>query len=129
MEIHSPDAFQIYQGNFEDLILHQSSGDAVNPSASSGGNGTSAADVAEVPKIKASKSTQDNLRALLDTEWAKQGRTNAELTTALEANAVPDKPNRVSNYLARLVKANIARRMKKEDGVYHFYPLPKAERV
>jgi hypothetical protein len=124
VEIHSMDAIEIYRNEFASLVQAASESKTDHGPDAANASNVSPGDDFGVPSITTSKRTQDNLKALFETDWAKQGRTNAELTRALEVNAVPDKPNIVSKYLSRLVKANIVRRIKK-DKVYHFYPLPR----
>jgi len=80
----------------------------------------------DVPAIKPTRSTTENIRLLFNTDWGKKPRSLAEVMKALEINAVPDKAPSVSIALQRSVKAGILRRIEKE-GVYQYYKLPSAE--
>ena len=78
----------------------------------------------DIPSIKSSKSTIQNLESLFSTPWGKTPRTLAEIVKALEVNAIPDKVASVNVYLRRLVKRGILRRLEKE-GKYHYFKLPE----
>ena len=69
---------------------------------------------ADIPVIKASKSTIDNIAALFDTPWGRTQRTFAEIMKALEVNAVPDTSGAISRDLYRLVQKGKLRRIEKE---------------
>ncbi len=58
---------------------------------------------ADIPAIKSTKSTTENLVLLFDTPWG-YTRTLAEIVRALEVNAVSDKVASVNVYLRRLVQ-------------------------
>jgi hypothetical protein len=79
---------------------------------------------ADIPAIKSSKSTIDNLAALFDTPWGKTPRALAEIMKALEVNAIPDKVSSVNVYLTRLVQRGKLRRLEKE-GKYVYFKLPE----
>jgi hypothetical protein len=81
-------------------------------------------DVAAMPLITPSKSNVENIKSLFNTPWGKTPRTNAEITKALEVNAVPVALKDVAVYLARLVKRGYLRRVEKE-GVYNYYKVPE----
>lgn len=126
IEIHSVDAIQIFRKDFEELVLQPSQTNTHEARALRMEMRTPRGESSDFPTIKTSKSTLENLKALFQTPWARTGKTVTELTEALEVNAVPDKPNNISSYLTRLVKAGVIRRIER-DGVYHFYPLPKTQ--
>jgi len=86
--------------------------------------GEIALNVAELPLITPSKNNIENIKLLFNTPWGKTPRTNAEVTKALEVNAVPVALTQVAKYLARLVKRGHLRRIKKE-GVYNYYKVPE----
>jgi predicted transcriptional regulator len=77
----------------------------------------------EAPSIKAASSTTENITALFETPWGRNPRTVADVIKALETNAVPDNPDSVATYLARLVKKQILRRVRKA-GKYQYYKVP-----
>jgi len=77
----------------------------------------------EIPVIRPSRSTIENIMALFEQDWGKKPRSVAEVMKALEVNAVPDHPAAVSTYLRRLVKRGFLRRIKK-DNLWHYYKLP-----
>jgi len=77
----------------------------------------------EIPVIRPSRSTMENIMALFEQDWGKKPRSVAEVMKALEVNAVPDHPAAVSTYLRRLVKRGFLRRIKK-DNLWHYYKLP-----
>jgi hypothetical protein len=79
---------------------------------------------ADIPAIKSSKSTTENLALLFDTPWGRTPRTLAEIMKALEVNAVPDKTSSVNVYLRRLVQKGALRRLEKE-GKYVYFKLPE----
>ena len=79
---------------------------------------------ADIPAIKSSKSTMDNLSALFDTPWGRTPRTLAEVMKALEVNAIPDKVQVVNVYMTRLVQRGKLRRLEKE-GKYVYFKLPE----
>jgi len=74
----------------------------------------------DIPTIKPSKSTTENILSLFQTPWGRQPRTLTEVIKALEINAVPDTPEKVSVYLARLVKKGILKRIEK-DGKWAYF--------
>ncbi|MEM2910270.1 MAG: hypothetical protein QXO01_04305 [Nitrososphaerota archaeon] len=74
----------------------------------------------DVPLIKPSKSTTDNIISLFQTSWGRQPHTLAEVIRALEMNAVPDTPEKTSVYLARLVKKGFLKRIEK-DGKWAYF--------
>ena len=78
----------------------------------------------DIPAIKSSKSTTENLTLLFDTPWGRTPRTLAEIMKALEVNAVPDKVSSVNVYLRRLVQKGALRRLEKE-GKYVYFRLPE----
>lgn len=77
----------------------------------------------DIPAIKSSKSTIENISSLFDTPWGKTPRTLAEIMKALEVNAVPDKIQSVNVYMRRLVQRGALRRLDKE-GKYVYFKLP-----
>ena len=79
---------------------------------------------ADIPAIKGSKSTTENLVLLFDTPWGRTPRMLAEIVKALEVNAVPDKMTSVNVYLRRLVQKGTLRRLEKE-GKYVYFKLPE----
>jgi len=81
------------------------------------------APVENIPVIKPSRSTMDNIIAMFNTDWGKKPRSVAEVMKALEINAVPDQASTVSTYLRRLVKRGILRRIQ-VNGLWHYYKLP-----
>lgn len=78
----------------------------------------------EVPVIKPSRSTMDNIMMLFEQNWGSKPRSAAEVMKALEINAVPENPATVSTYLRRLVKRGILRRIQRE-GLWHYYKIPE----
>lgn len=79
---------------------------------------------ADVPVIKASRRTMDNLESLFNTPWGRTPRSVAEVIKALEVNAVPDRANSVAIYLNRLVQRGKLRRIEKE-GKWAYIKLPE----
>lgn len=86
--------------------------------------GETAVNVAEMPLITPSKNIIDNIKALFDTPWGKTPRKNAEVSKALEVNALPVDNNQMSKYLTRQVHKGNLRRIEK-DGQYHYYKVPQ----
>jgi len=80
----------------------------------------------EIPVIKVQRSTQSNIQSLFETDWGKTPRSLAEVTKALEINAVPDKASSISIYLRRLVRKGVLRRLQR-DGRYHYIKIPDEE--
>lgn len=81
--------------------------------------------LSDIPSIKPSKSTAENIASLFGTPWGRQPRTLAEVVKALEVNAVPDRPENVSVYLNRLVKKGLLKRIKK-DGKWAYFKIPES---
>jgi hypothetical protein len=79
---------------------------------------------ADIPVIKPSKRTMENLESLFNTPWGKTPRSVAEVVKALEVNAVPDRASSVNIYLTRLVQRGILRRIEKE-GKWAYFKLPE----
>lgn len=79
---------------------------------------------ADVPVIKASHGTTDNLESLFNTPWGRTPRSLAETMKALEVNAVPDRASSVTTYLNRLVQRGKLRRIEKE-GKWAYIKLPE----
>lgn len=79
---------------------------------------------ADIPSIKSSKRTIDNLESLFGTPWGKTPRTLAEIVKALEVNAIPDRMESVNVYLRRLVQRGKLRRIEKE-GKFVYFKLPE----
>jgi hypothetical protein len=79
---------------------------------------------ADIPAIKGSKSTTENLVLLFDTPWGRTPRSLAEIIKALEVNAVSDKMTSVNSYVRRLVQKGTLRRLEKE-GKYVYFKLPQ----
>jgi len=50
----------------------------------------------EVPIIKATRKSIDNIALLFETEWGRTPRNSAEVAKALDVNAVPDSATAVS---------------------------------
>lgn len=82
--------------------------------------GTSATDI---PVIKPTKKTIENLALLFGTPWGRTPRSLAEAARALEVNAVPDRIVIISNNLIRLVKRGSLRRILK-DGKWVYFSIP-----
>jgi len=78
----------------------------------------------DIPVIKPSKRTMENLEALFDTPWGRTPRIVAEVLKALEVNAVPDRVSSVNVYLTRLVQRGKLRRIEKE-GKWVYFKLPE----
>jgi hypothetical protein len=78
----------------------------------------------DIPAIKSTKSTTENLVLLFDTPWGRTPRTLAEIMKALEVNAVLDRVSSVNVYLRRLVQKGSLRRLEKE-GKYVYFKLPE----
>jgi hypothetical protein len=79
---------------------------------------------ADIPVIKPTKSSMDNLRALFNTPWGKIPRSVAEVMKALEINAVPDKITTINLYLTRLVQSGTLRRIERA-GKWVYFKLPE----
>jgi DNA-binding transcriptional ArsR family regulator len=79
---------------------------------------------ADIPAIKPSRRTMENLEALFSTPWGRVPRTVAEVVKALEVNAVPDSVSSVNVYLTRLVQRGVLRRIQKE-GKWAYFKLPE----
>jgi hypothetical protein len=79
--------------------------------------------VTDIPVIKPSKRTSENLVALFSTPWGKTPRHVAEVMKALEVNAAPDQWSSVSVYLTRLVQQATLRRITK-DGKWAYFKIP-----
>ena len=80
----------------------------------------------DVPAIKPTRSTTENIRLLFASDWGKKPRTLAEVLKALEINTVPDKAPSVNVALNRLVNTGLLRRIER-DGLYHYFKLPSTE--
>jgi len=80
----------------------------------------------DIPVIKASPKTMDNLESLFDTPWGRTPRSLTEVMKALEVNAVPDKASTVSLYLRRLVRRGKLRRLERE-GKWTYFKIPSRE--
>jgi len=78
---------------------------------------------ADIPVIKASRSTIENLDSLFSTPWGRTPRSFAEIMKALEVNAVPDRSGAISRDLYRLVQKGKLRRIEKE-GKWAYFKLP-----
>lgn len=74
------------------------------------------------PVIKVDKSTITNLQSLFETTWGKLPKTQDQISTALEYNAVPDSAGAVARDLSRLVKRGILRRIKR-DGKWAYFRI------
>jgi len=85
----------------------------------------SSVSTSDIPTIRPSKSTTENLINIFQTPWGRQPRTLAEVIKALETNAVPDTPEKVSVYLARLVKKGFLRRIEK-DGKWAYFHVAES---
>jgi len=85
----------------------------------------SSVSTSDIPMIKPSKSTTENIVSIFQTPWGRQPRTLAEVIKALETNAVPDTPEKVSVYLARLVKKGFLRRIEK-DGKWAYFHVAES---
>lgn len=79
---------------------------------------------ADIPVIRPSKRTIENIEALFKTPWGRTPRTVAEVVKALEVNAVPDRVSSVNVYLNRLVQRGVLRRIEKE-GKWAYFKLPE----
>lgn len=79
---------------------------------------------ADIPAIKPSKKTIDNLESLFNTPWGRTPRILAEIMKALEVNAVPDKMSSVNVYLTKLIQRGKLRRIEKE-GKWAYFKLPE----
>ena len=79
---------------------------------------------ADIPVIKATKRTIDNLQAIFDTPWGRTPRNTAEIMKALEVNAVFDRVTSVNVYLLRLVQRGVLRRIEKE-GKWVYFKVPE----
>jgi hypothetical protein len=79
---------------------------------------------ADIPVIKPTRSTIENIEALFNTPWGRTPRSVAEVIKALEINAVPDTANAVNIYLTRLIKRGFLRRIEKE-GKWAYLKLPE----
>lgn len=79
---------------------------------------------ADIPVIKRSKKTIDNLEAIFDTPWGRTPRSLAEIMKALEVNAIFDRITSVNVYLVRLVQRGVLRRMEKE-GKWVYFKVPE----
>lgn len=79
---------------------------------------------ADIPVIKPSRRTMENLESLFNTPWGRTPRSLAEVMKALEVNAVPDNPSIINTYLTRLVQRGKLRRIEKE-GKWAYLKLPE----
>jgi DNA-binding ferritin-like protein len=79
---------------------------------------------ADIPAIKPSKKSIDNLESLFSTPWGRTPRTLAEIMKALEVNTVPDKMSSVNVYLTKLIQRGKLRRVEKE-GKWAYFKLPE----
>jgi hypothetical protein len=79
---------------------------------------------ADIPAIKPSKKTIDNLESLFGTPWGRTPRALAEIMKALEVNAVPDKMSSVNVYLTKLIQRGRIRRIERE-GKWAYFKLPE----
>lgn len=77
----------------------------------------------EIPVIRVQRSTQSNIQSLFETDWGRSPRSLAEVTKALEINAVPDRAASINTYLRRLVQKGVLRRIQRE-GRYHYIKIP-----
>jgi len=82
------------------------------------------APTAEIPSIKATKSTSANLEALFETSWGRTPHTLAEIMKALEVNAIPDVSTSVQPMLINLMHKGKIRRIK-DQGKYVYFKLPE----
>lgn len=82
------------------------------------------APTAEIPSIKATKSTSANVEALFETSWGRTPHTLAEILKALEVNAIPDVATSVQPVLINLIQRGKIRRMK-DQGRYVYFKLPE----
>ena len=78
----------------------------------------------DIPVIKPSKKTIDNLEAIFNTPWGRTPRSLAEIMKALEVNAVFDRVASVNVYLVRLVQRGVLRRIEKE-GKWVYFKVPE----
>ena len=78
----------------------------------------------DIPVIKASRSTADNILALFSTSWGRKPRTLDEVSKALEVNGVPITKESISVYLLNLIRRGVLRRLSKE-GKYAYYKIPE----
>lgn len=78
----------------------------------------------DIPVIKPSKKTIDNLAAIFNTPWGRTPRSLAEIMKALEVNAVFDRIASVNVYLVRLVQRGVLRRIEKE-GKWVYFKVPE----
>ena len=79
---------------------------------------------ADIPAIKPSKKTIDNLESLFNTPWGRTPRTLAEVMKDLEVNAIPDKMSSVNVYLTTLIQRGKIRRIERE-GKWAYFKLPE----
>jgi hypothetical protein len=79
---------------------------------------------ADIPAIKPSKKTIDNLEAIFSTPWGRTPRGLAEIMKALEVNTAFDKVSSVNVYLTRLVHRGVLRRIEKE-GKWAYFKVPE----
>jgi len=79
---------------------------------------------ADIPAIKSSKRTIENLEAIFNTPWGRTPRNTAEVMKALEVNAAFDRVQTVNVYLARLVQRGVLRRIEK-DGKWAYFKVPE----
>jgi len=79
---------------------------------------------ADIPVIKPSRRTMENLESLFNTPWGRTPRSLAEVMKALEVNAVPDRVEIINTYLKRLIQRGKLRRIEKE-GKWAYLKLPE----
>ena len=83
----------------------------------------------DYPSIPASSNCTSAILALLDTDWGKhEGRTEAELTSAMKANAILYPHGTVSGLLISLTRRGALRRVGKKSGSWA-YVLGQVETV
>lgn len=78
----------------------------------------------DIPVIKPSKRTIENLEAIFNTPWGRTPRSIAEVMKALEVNAAFDRIESVNVYLRRLVQKGVLRRIEKE-GKWGYFKVPE----
>ena len=77
---------------------------------------------ADVPQIKVSKSSTENISLLFKTDWGSKPRTQDEVYKALEVNAASEDRRKIAVCLRRLTRKGELRRISK-GGTYAYYKV------
>ena len=101
-------------------IIEQLKERVVSDSDVGSGSDSFAEVVPEHPRIPGNLGCADAIRALLSLDWAKDGRTESELTEAMKSNAVHYSHGTISGLLHRMTKQGELRRIPRKGGSYAY---------